>query len=113
MGGDSGRRGGRAEGGPGDPTGRWSGEMTRDPLGSSAMFIAHPQPAQATAVESILAFLPWLVLFMALWVLLFVILRRSSRRTREEAQRAEAHARAVEAKLDALIEQNRQKPPGG
>ena len=36
-------------------------------------------------MESILAFLPWLVIFMVLWVVLFVILRRSSRRTREEA----------------------------
>jgi flagellar biosynthesis/type III secretory pathway M-ring protein FliF/YscJ len=77
------------------------------------MFIAQTQPPPPTAMESFLAFLPWLVIFTVLWILLFVILRRSSRRTREEAQRAEAHARAVEAKLDALIEQNRQKSSGG
>ena len=77
------------------------------------MFLAQTDPRPPTAMESIMAFLPWLVVFMVLWVVLFVILRRSNRRTREEAARAEAHARAVESKLDALIEQNRQKPCGG
>jgi flagellar biosynthesis/type III secretory pathway M-ring protein FliF/YscJ len=77
------------------------------------MILADSKPPPPTFVQSVLAFLPWLVLFMVLWIVLFVIIRRSSQRTAEEARRAEAHAKAVEAKLDKLIEQNRRRDGEG
>jgi flagellar biosynthesis/type III secretory pathway M-ring protein FliF/YscJ len=74
------------------------------------MALADNQPLPPTVLDSILAQLPWLVLFLILWIVLFWIIRRSSRRTAEETKRSEAHAKAIEAKLDQILEQNRRDP---
>jgi flagellar biosynthesis/type III secretory pathway M-ring protein FliF/YscJ len=47
------------------------------------MALADNQPLPPTVLDSILAQLPWLVLFLILWIVLFWIIRRSSRRTAE------------------------------
>ena len=76
------------------------------------LILAQSQPANNTLMDSLLALIPWLVLFILIWVFVFRIIRSQTKTNAGYMARAKQHMDAVEAKLDRLIELSERRNDG-
>jgi hypothetical protein len=67
---------------------------------------------QSIWLNIVLPLIPWIIVFGAIWILVFRGLRSERARVRQSNERAHAHWDAVEAKLDRIIQLLEQRQRG-
>lgn len=64
------------------------------------MFIAQTTQPTINLMDFLISLLPWIFVFIAVWFVVFRMVRRQN----AHMARAQEHWRALEAKLDRLVE---------